>query len=213
MGQHVTIPQATVRYIQELSRTKTKERGFLFRLNANQELEIKKEFEGDSEFVTIPGSHRITVHTHPTVLYGDLKYHPPTQTDLKEALFSAIRGKLMWDVVISANGSWAYRPSKDLIEEAFAVQPDIVKVLGPPMVEGEKRRDINVNDDLFNLLDVLENNGGNNGARLAGVAAPEMKRLDLAEYISEMQNLLTDGMGFEVMYFPGDSAIRLPVIS
>ena len=175
------------------------------------ELKIVREIVGDGAYVSIPGAHKVVAHTHPSSIYGDIVYHPPSNTDFKQALISAIRGDLLWDVVISPHGSWAYAPSPALVAEMFKVEPNIKQVLGPPLKEGEGDRDLQVSDDLFGLLDVLENNSGNNGARLAGLAPAALGKLTVEQYIREMHNLLDEDLGFTVLYFPGDAAIKLPM--
>jgi len=115
--------------------------------------------KGDSVNVTIPYSSVVSIHTHPQFLY-DSFYKPPSHTDYIQSIYDAFK-KNPVNIVVEENGMWIYYPNKDLIDEIIKIQPDISQILEGEMAEGEVKREINVGDRLYELIDVLDHNTNN----------------------------------------------------
>lgn len=223
----VTIPREIIADLQFEARTLEKEIGYQFvPIGRNEsELEILQRFEGDDSNVTIPGAIPIVAHTHPEKIYGELHYHPPSQTDYIQAIWGAIR-HIEWQCVIEPSGTWAYRPTESLLDQIYEKQPSIAIDLGPPLLNGQTSKSMYVNEELGEILDALEANTSTDGIALS--QPPDI----LAEIKADNDGYLPDGFapiavdqyidnvgmaldgeeaGFEVLYFPGISDIVLPL--
>jgi len=92
----------------------------------------------------------VTAHTHPTAIYGELLYHPPSQTDYVQSIWDAIRGA-QWNIVVEP------------IRSFMRAQPSLKEDLGPPLRENEVSSSFYANDSVAEYVDGLNGNLGNDG--------------------------------------------------
>ena len=133
-----TIPKNIIATLQTEARTLNQEVGYVFEpdpaLSGNVTIARRIESQVDGQ-VTIPGNHPLTAHTHPVSLYGDLKYHPPSDMDYLQSVWNHISGVAEWSVVVEPRGCWAYRPKESLVTLFLSRQPTLKADLGQPMKE------------------------------------------------------------------------------
>lgn len=224
-----TIPRSLIQNLQREARLLPQEIGYILSPdpgNPSLLIPTRRIIGADHGFVTIPGDHPVTAHTHPISLYGDLQYHPPSDMDYIQSIWDAIRGVAEWNVVVEPNGTWTYRPNTRLITRLVATQPNIRSILGGPLREGELMREMSINENLGDMLDALRNNLGTEGIALAqppevldqiadanGGFIPEgFAPISVAQYIDSVSGALNGrDQGFEVLYYPGSTPVELPV--
>lgn len=182
-------------------------------------------FEGTDANVTIPGAIPINAHTHPQKLYGQLRYHPPSETDYIEAIWSAMR-HIEWECVVEPSGTWAYRPTESLMDRIFEKQPNIAMDVGPGLAIGQTSASMYVNAEISDILDAIANNTSTDGVALsqpsehlaeiradnAGKLPDGFAPISVEQYIHNIGMALDgDKAGFEVLHFPGTSDVVLPL--
>lgn len=193
-----------------------REHGFIFKKGSGNRLSVERRIVGKEVTVTIPGDHTVTGHTHPSYLYGDLRYHPPSGTDYVQSIWDTVRGAEI-SMVIEPSGIWVYKPNAELVDYIAKKQPDMLQLLGSALGEGEERREITgVSDDIFDMVDVVMQNTDTSNIALTqppdviseirqmngGVLPDGYSPIKVKQYLHEIATCV-DGekLGFDVKYF------------
>jgi len=220
------VPSDVIASLQREARLLHDEIGYVLEPSPTGELRPVRRYQGtDDGFVTIPGAHAVTAHTHPTAIYGELLYHPPSQTDYVQSIWDAIRGA-QWNIVVEPYGSWLYRPNEKLLMRFMRAQPSLKEDLGPPLRENEVSSSFYANDSVAEYVDGLNGNLGNDDVALSqppdilemireqndGFLPEAFQPLTVGAYIRSVEMALNgEDEGFDVGYFPGSTPIVIPV--
>ena len=152
--------------------------------------------------VTMPYNKVVSIHTHPNHPNEErrsYKFYPPSHLDYIESIWGYFKNTAI-DIVIEKSGMWIYIPTQDMIRQITERQPDIYQLLKDDFQEGEIKKEVIVNDNLYKLVNAVQHNSNINNLNLI------KNKISLDEYIQDFKNLVSQNIeiGFEVEFIPWD---------